>query len=218
MKKIIALAALAVISAGASASTNLFSDGSFEALSTGGGWAINTSSVPSGLLSDGWTVGLAPSTSAAGLPVGLEVRQSGVVGTAQDGSKFIELDGNQNDKISQELATKVHQAYEITFYYADRADESAATAKVTGGFAYSLQGTTAKYSKVSFGQDWNELVIDFTAVSSETNFSIWALGKSDGYGTSFDNFSALAVPEPGMLGLFAAGLAVLGLTARRRQQ
>ena len=75
--------------------------------------------------------------------------------------------------------------------------------------------------KGAFGDDgaqWHEAVIDFTAYSNLSVFSIAAAGVSDSYGTSFDNFSAVAVPEPASLGLFAAGLAMLGLTARRRRQ
>ena len=60
--------------------------------------------------------------------------------------------------------------------------------------------------------------MDFTTDSTTSVFSIEATGVSDGYGTSFDNFQAVAVPEPASLGLFAAGMAVLGLTARRRRQ
>lgn len=61
--------------------------------------------------------------------------------------------------------------------------------------------------------------MDFTADSTTSVFSIKATGASDGYGTSFDNFQAVAVPEPASLGLFAACMAVLlGLIARRRGQ
>ncbi len=229
MKKIIALAALAALSATASAAGNLFTDGSFEQLSSGSGWKIDTG--PAGVLGDGWTVGLAPSTSTRGLPVGLEVRHSGVAGTAEDGIHFVELDGNQNDKISQTFATVANRSYEITFFYADRPDQSQAFLKGTpkkgntpavqgsGGFAYQVTGGEVNTYSGGLGTDWNEAVIDFVAKGTSTTFSIWAAGRSDSLGTSFDDFSAAAVvPEPATLGLFAAGLAVLGLSSRRRRQ
>ena len=210
MKKIIALAALAVLSAGASAATNLFSNGSFEDVSTAQAstnWSIVTGAT-------GWTVSATGSTR--GLPVGLEVRND-VVGTAEDGNNFIELDGNQNDKISQSFGVTAGKSYEISFWYADRPGIAASSE----GFGYTVTGQSTTKLLGSFGTNWHEAIIDFTAAPGQKSatFSIWALGTSDSVGTSFDNFSAVAVvPEPGTLGLFAAGLAVLGLSARRRKQ
>ena len=91
MKKIIALAALAAISATASAAANLFTDGSFESISQASGTWNTYTSVP------GWVV-----TKADGTPTstGLEVRDN-IAGTAQDGHNFIELDGYENDMIKQ---------------------------------------------------------------------------------------------------------------------
>jgi Protein of unknown function (DUF642)/PEP-CTERM motif len=214
MKKMIALATLAAISATASAAGNLLVDGDFEATTlqqAPGTWSLHKN-VP------GWIV------TAAGNPFetigGLEVRND-VAGN--DGSDFIELDGNENDRITQAFATKVGQEYQITFMYADRADVAANSlgfdATVLTGKLGNLHLTTL--DKGAFGDDgaqWHEAVIDFTAYSNLSVFSIAAAGKSDSYGTSFDNFSAVAVPEPASLGLFAAGLAMLGLTARRRRQ
>jgi hypothetical protein len=210
MKKIIALAALAVLSAGASAATNLFTNGSFEDASTAqapGAWSIVTGPT-------GWTVSATGSTR--GLPVGLEVRDA-VAGTAEDGANFIELDGNQNDKISQTFAVTSGKSYEISFWYADRSGVAA----TSEGFGYTVTGQSTTKLTGSFGTNWHEATIDFTAAAGQTSatFSIWALGSNDSFGTSFDNFSAVTVvPEPGTLGLFAAGLAVLGLSARRRRQ
>ena len=214
MKKMIALAALAAISATASAAGNLLVDGDFEAAvlqQAPGTWSLHKN-VP------GWIV------TAAGNPFetigGLEVRND-VAGN--DGSDFIELDGNENDRITQAFATTVGKEYQITFMYADRAGVAANSlgfdaTVLTGGFS-NLHLTTL--DKGAFGDDgaqWHEAVIDFTAYSNLSVFSIAAAGVSDSYGTSFDNFSAVAVPEPASLGLFAAGLAMLGLTARRRRQ
>lgn len=206
MKKIIAVAALAALSAAASAA-NLITNGSFEdTVQAAGTWGTYTS-VP------GWFV-----TQDNFLPSakGLEIRNA-VAGTAEDGSNFIELDGYENDRITTGFATTVGKTYEVTFWYENR-DGVAASSE---GFAAAvLSGTVTNASLVGNAptSGWLEEKIVFVAGSAFSIFTIAATGTSDSYGTSFDNFSAFAVPEPGTLGLFAAGLAVLGLSARRRRR
>jgi hypothetical protein len=207
MKKIIALAALVAVSATASAATNLFTNGSFEDNVLASGTWNTFQSV------DGWLVTTA---SGAKSPHGLEIRNN-VAGTAQDGNNFIELDGYENDRITTAFATTIGQEYQITFWYADRdgvaADSEGFTARVISG------SLSPAYTKGAVGAPgWVEETIDFTAGSDLSIFTIKADGKSDSLGTSFDNFQAIAVPEPATLGMFAAGLAMLGLSARRRSK
>jgi hypothetical protein len=207
MKKIIALAALAAASVTASAATNLFTDGSFEAISQSAGTWNTYNAVP------GWTVtqaSFAPSSH------GLEIRNA-VAGTAEDGNNFIELDGYENDRITTSFATTVGQTYEISFWYQNRAGVDASS---EGFDATVLSGNVSSASLVgnAASNAWLQEKIIFTADSSITTFTLAATGTSDGYGTSFDNFSAIAVPEPATMGLFAAGLAILGLSARRRRK
>ncbi|MBW8778001.1 MAG: PEP-CTERM sorting domain-containing protein, partial [Burkholderiales bacterium] len=111
MKKIIALAALAAISATASAAGNLFLDGSFESIVQAPGTWNTYTSVP------GWTVTKANGQATS---TGLEIRDN-IAGTAEDGHNFIELDGYENDMIKQSFATTVGKEYEISFWFADRA-------------------------------------------------------------------------------------------------
>ena len=206
MKKIIALAALAAISVTASAA-NLISNGSFEATPQASGTWSTYNSVA------GWLVtqdNFFPSSH------GLEIRNN-VAGTAEDGNNFIELDGYENDRITTGFATTIGKTYEITFWYANRDGVAAASE----GFAATvLSGNVTNAALVGNAPTagWLEEKLFFKANSSFSIFSIAATGASDGYGTSFDNFTASAVPEPATLGLFAAGLAVLGLSTRRRRQ
>ena len=208
MKRTIALVALAALSATASAA-NLLVDGSFESIAQAAGTWNTYTSVP------GWTVTKADGSATS---TGLEVRNN-VAGTAEDGSNFIELDGYENDSIKQSFATVVGHEYEVSFWFADRAGVAASSlgflANVSSGASSSGTGFGAVGDN---GAAWHLITLDFTAGSTTSVFSIKGTGTSDSLGTSFDNFSVIAVPEPGTMGLFAAGLAILGLSSRRRRQ
>ena len=208
MKKIIALTALAAISATASAS-NLLVDGSFESIvQAPGSWNTYTV-VP------GWVVTKANGSATS---TGLEIRDNNA-GTAEDGHNFIELDGYENDRIKQSFATTIGKEYEVSFWFADRAGVAAASQGFSASVFSGANNASTGFGAIGDnGAQWHLITMDFTAGSSTSIFAIKATGNSDGYGTSFDNFQAVAIPEPATMGLFAAGLAVLGLTARRRQR
>jgi hypothetical protein len=208
MKKIFALAALAAASVTASAATNLLTDGSFESISQPAGTWNTYTVVP------GWSV-----TTANFLPSphGLEVRDN-VVGSAEDGHNFIELDGYENDRITTSFATTVGQTYEVTFWYQNRAGVAASSEGFDATVLSGASVSAASLAGNAASNGWQQEKIVFTAGSTSTIFSIAAAGTSDSYGTSFDNFSAVAVPEPATMGLFAAGLAMLGLSSRRRRR
>ncbi len=208
MKKIFALAALAAISATASAAgPNLIVDGSFEAVSQGAGtWSLTTDAP--------WVTTAVSNNST----VGLEVRNN-AVGAAKLGNNYIELDGNENDKISQSFATVVGQTYNVSFWFSDRTGVAAGSE----GWALSVGSLVAAVNGGGFntsgGNQWQLFTGSFKATSTTTTFALSGTGTSDSYGTSIDGISvASAVPEPATLGLLAAGLAVIGLSARRRQK
>ena len=217
MKKIITLAALAAVSAGASAA-NLIVDGSFEQITQVGAnsWAlINQATLSADEGAGGWIVG---SAAGGGSVAGLEVRDN-VAGAAKLGANYIELDGNENDKISQTFATVAGQTYNISFWFSDRSG----VAGSSEGWALSAGSYTAGIPGGGFntsgGNQWQHFTGSFIASGPTTTFSLWGTGTSDSYGTSIDGVSVTAaVPEPATLGLFAAGLAVLGMSARRRKQ
>src|ERR1700756_1149551 len=128
MKKYVALAVLAAISATASATGHLFTDGSFESITMAPGTAgiVSQATLKADEGKNGWTVSAAPGVSTK--PAGLEVRND-LVGIGEDADSkghgnFIELDGNENDMISQTLKTVVGHQYEITFWYEDRPDQT----------------------------------------------------------------------------------------------
>ena len=208
MKRTIALVALAALSATASAA-NLLVDGSFESIAQAAGTWNTYTSVP------GWTVTKADGSATS---TGLEVRNN-VAGTAEDGSNFIELDGYENDAIKQSFATVVGHEYEVSFWFADRAGVAASSLGFLANVSSGASSSGTAFGAIGDnGSAWHLITLDFVAGSTTSIFSIKGTGTSDSLGTSFDNFSVIAVPEPGTMGLFAAGLAIVGLSARRRRQ
>ena len=195
LKKSLAVAALAAVSFGASAATNLVGDGSFDATAVNG-W---TTEFTSQGWNDPWVTG----------SLGLEIRD-GVAGNAEDGPNFVELDTNLNSTISQTLTTVAGQEYALSFWVEDRPGTDAST----NGLTYTIDGVT---NAVVGGTTptWTRESLTFVASGASTTLTFAAAGTSDGYGSSLDNVDVSAVPEPTTLVLMASGLALFGLSRRR---
>ena len=198
MFKIIAAAALVASSFAASAATNLVQDGSFESTVT-----------------DSWTTVYNGDTAWTTTSHGLEIRNDGTAGTAQDATKFAELDTDVNTWISQDLATVAGQEYKLTFYIEDRPG----TVASTNGLSFSVSNATGNTSStIGSVSNWTEYSYWFTGTGSPSTLTFTALGTSDGYGSSLDNISVTAVPEANSIMMLAAGLGLLGLARRRARK
>jgi hypothetical protein len=191
INKLIATAALAAVSIGASAATNLVKDGSFEDTVFGANTWTTVSAT------DGWT-----STN------GLELRNNDI-GVAQSGSTFAELDTSQNSTISQTIATGAGE-YTLSFWVEDRPGTTAGT----NGLSYTVDGVT-KTIAGGTTPGWTLFKDTFTT-TGPTTLTFAAAGTSDSRGSSLDSISVTAVPEPMTLVLMASGLALLGLSRRRQ--
>ena len=191
--------AVTLLSAAANAApVNLVVNGSFENLAQP--QADKTWSYRDTL--DGW---LSDSTFSNKF----EVRNN-YAGTAQDGKNYVELDTTRNSNIHQMITSTGLNT--LSFYYMNRPGTSVATNGLN--FAFGLSTPIAIASATA----WTKYTttIDFGTGSTQ-KLTFAALGTSNSYGTSLDNISVSAIPEPETYAMMLAGLGLMGLIARRRR-
>ena len=219
IKRLIAVAALCS-TASAFASTNLLVDGSFESavLPTG------TYQYYEGTSLYGWA-------SSTGVDDAIEIRND-VVGTAQDGTYFAELDSRHNSSMSQSFATVAGQTYSLSFWYSNRAQSDQYNSVFAGGVvpvdsqgltfnvgAGDVAVPTVSTANTTADNQWHQVTTIFVATGSSTTLSFAATGTSDSWGSSLDNISvSSAVPEPASGALLVSGVLVLAGLSRRRNR
>ncbi|WP_342117829.1 DUF642 domain-containing protein [Pseudoduganella sp. OTU4001] len=201
MKRILSAVLLFAASAANAGTIELVKNGSFEKDVI----AANSWKVQSTL--DGWAVGTNQ----------VEIRNN-VVGAAQNGSQYLELDVYNNSSISQTFDTVNGGEYKLSFYYAAREN----TLATTNGIDVFWNGLLVKHLEQdnrSSVTNWIKYDLSLFAAGSQSKLEFVAAGNSDSYGGSLDNVSLTTnVPEPGTLMSVALGLGMLGFTLRRRQK
>lgn len=206
IQKTVLSAALVLAAVGAQASTNLVTNGSFEANVQG----INSWTIYNNLT--GWTGGVA----------GIELRNH-VAGSAQDGVNFVELDTTKNSSMSQQISFANAGSYVLSFWYAARPDNGSSNQNSdTLGWSVgsSFSGTVLGNWTAPNATNWQHFTSTFTIGQAGTQtLAFSALGVSDSYGGSIDNVSITsAVPEPESYALMLLGLGLMGTMARRRSK
>jgi len=204
MKKLFVAALLASAPALSQAAPNLVVNGSFESPAQATGTYGFYSTFPGpGIL--GW---FTPE---------VEVRNN-VVGAAQDGNNFVELDSHSNSWIGQSVATIIGQVYNLSFWYSPRAgvgaDSNGISLYLDNDLEVSLTGNGINHT----GNVWSNYSTTFTATSGSTSLLFAAVGNSDSLGGSLDNVSVTAVPEPETYAMLLGGLVLVGFGSRRRSE
>lgn len=193
-------ALLTLATAGAHASTELITNGSFEA-----DVIADNTYVTWGNLT-GWTGG----------DHGIELRNN-VVGAAYDGHNFVELDTTANSSMSQTVQTNAGEHYQLSFAYSPRQSVGVASNGIDVYWNNELIGTYSAKGGPN-GNIWSTEVIDLTGRAGTSVLTFKAGGTSDSLGGSVDAVSLTsAVPEPETYAMLLAGLGMMGMVARRRQ-
>lgn len=218
----LSLAFLALLAASAApAHANLITNGSFENPSVPAGSYTNYTTGSLGIT--GWTV-VGPEASV----VSGTFAQYGITFQAQDGNQWLDLTGlgtnNNNDGVSQNVATTIGQTYQLSFYVGSATDNNlffAATVdlSINGGARQSFTNSTAPTNML----DWKLFTVQFTATTSTTNITFFNGNNSSANNVSgLDNVTLDAVvapaPEPASIMLFSIGAAAVVIDAVRRRR
>lgn len=200
------------------AATNLITDGSFESAGVAAGSAADFT----GSALAGWMA----------LPGdAIEVRND-LVGTAQQGVDFVELDSTHNSSMLTSFETVLGQTYTLSFWVSGRPESSANTLHRNGivpansnGLSVSVGGRTIAIKSptdTTADNEWKEYTTTFTGTGQSMSLMFSATGKDDSFGSSLDNVSvtaaAAAVPEPATMAMMGAGLLGLFGLGRRRNR
>jgi choice-of-anchor C domain-containing protein len=214
MLTMLALAGAAVPLAGAGAVTIL--NGSFEDGIDPGGFTTLYAGQPSATNITGWTV-----TTG-------NIDYIGNYWQAANGVRSLDMNGLEPGAISQTLTglTSGHQ-YTVTFSLAGNPDNGPAvkTLEVTAGVgnqSYSFDITTTPSTHGHMGWVRESFVFTANATSDILAFASTTTsipqGSLPAFGPALDNVSITPSPLPAGLPLFAGGLGIIGLLARRRKR
>jgi hypothetical protein len=213
-----------LLSAGAAASAagpNLVSNGSFE----DGAYSPTYAAYPWYVKVNPGSPSIMPSWNVLGLSVGwLDNGYATILASA--GSKFLDLTdtrapGNGYATVQQNISTVAGQQYTLTFDLGATATGGTGANTVVGSASaiVTVAGNSSQFNTTSMPAasfSWETKTLTFTALAASTSILFAGAAGFDFIG--LDNVAVMAVPEPGSLALFFAGLAAIGSVVIRRRQ
>ncbi len=191
----------------------LFTNGSFENGSYDAGLNNYNTLFSGSTAVDGWVVG------------GGGIDWINAYWTPADGTKSIDLAGNNPGSISQTFDTTVGTLYTVEFAMSGNPDGlPILKALIADAFSPTLAGATIEYFNTTGvtrigGMDWSTRSFQFLANSPSTTLTFASFSSTTPYGAALDNVKVTAVPEAGAMILFASGLVgLIGYRRTRRMQ
>ena len=192
------LAALALAATSVGANANLVVNGDFENPGVAAGtYTIFPTPFP------GWVVNN-----------DVEIRNA-LVGNANTGANYAELDTTVNGSIIQKLTTISGATYAVSFAYSPREGVAAGSNGIEALFNGVSLGIFDGSGLGNTGNVWQNYSFNVTASSTVSTIEFRALGISDGLGGSLDSVAVNAVPLPGTLALLGLGFAGMAMRGRR---
>lgn len=220
----IALLAGAVIAAGLSAAqaspTNLVVNGDFEVpagiVPAAGYYTIGAGahSVPAGF---GWTVPVnnVDIVSYAGAYGGNQPAGGG-------GNYFLDLVGTGGTGSIAQTLNLAAGTYQLSFSYANNPFSTSTASATVADLTVALNGAILHNTSTRSDLNWTPYTLIFTVAPDAAGLSALSFTETvgnNGGGVFLDNVSVTAVvPEPATWTLLLAGLAGLGVWARRRRR
>lgn len=137
-----------------------------------------------------------------------------------DGSYSIDLNGERSDAyaIAQTFDTLAGQQYAVSFALAGNPDDAPSVKSlVVSAAGQSATFTFDTVSHTRANMQWLTQSFTFTATGPSTTLRFDSL-TSGPYGPALDNVSVVAVPEPSLISLVAAGSGLLWIKQRRRER